>query len=330
MPAVAGFALLGDVVRPAWWPAAVVALVVVVACSVVLAGSPAVPGRHRPVPGKHRGPRLRGEPGPPVPVRRLSDLEDDPERHGEDLEALGVPAAAVAALQERHDLVDPRPGGDDGGEHREGPQRPPPAATGEFQDPRTAARVPTTLTPSWTSCAPGRGRRARPEGGGAGQRDERGDQRRQPEGAQAERAGAGVAHPVAAQGQREHDAQRPGGAVAEAEPRRPGLAGDGQLADDARREVHAGPDQRGRAGSWRWRGRRARRGRAGPSPGGRAEGVDRVGDRVGAAHVAGHDDLPDLAAVAVPHPPHRDPGRDLPLDEGGRGPDRRCGRPPRR
>lgn len=43
VPAVAGFALLGDSVRAGWGPAAVVALVVVVACSVVLAGSPAIP-----------------------------------------------------------------------------------------------------------------------------------------------------------------------------------------------------------------------------------------------------------------------------------------------
>ncbi|MBB2900689.1 drug/metabolite transporter (DMT)-like permease [Kineococcus radiotolerans] len=44
VPAVAGVALLGDAVRPGWTTAAAVALVVVVACSVVLAGSPAAPG----------------------------------------------------------------------------------------------------------------------------------------------------------------------------------------------------------------------------------------------------------------------------------------------
>ncbi|MEZ0164958.1 hypothetical protein AB2L27_09290 [Kineococcus sp. LSe6-4] len=43
VPAVAGFGLLGDVVRPGWWAPTAVALVVVVGCSVVLAGSPAVP-----------------------------------------------------------------------------------------------------------------------------------------------------------------------------------------------------------------------------------------------------------------------------------------------
>ncbi|PRY15924.1 hypothetical protein [Kineococcus rhizosphaerae] len=43
VPAVAGFALLGDEVRPGWFGAAVAALVVVVGCSVVLAGSPAIP-----------------------------------------------------------------------------------------------------------------------------------------------------------------------------------------------------------------------------------------------------------------------------------------------
>lgn len=43
VPAVAGHALLGDGVRAGWLPAAVVALAVVLACSVVLAGSPAIP-----------------------------------------------------------------------------------------------------------------------------------------------------------------------------------------------------------------------------------------------------------------------------------------------
>lgn len=43
VPSVAGPAVLGDAVRPGWWPATVVALVVVVVCSVVLAGSPAIP-----------------------------------------------------------------------------------------------------------------------------------------------------------------------------------------------------------------------------------------------------------------------------------------------
>jgi drug/metabolite transporter (DMT)-like permease len=43
VPAVAGFLLLGDVVRSGWWVPTVAALVVVVGCSVVLAGSPAIP-----------------------------------------------------------------------------------------------------------------------------------------------------------------------------------------------------------------------------------------------------------------------------------------------
>ncbi|GAA0301711.1 hypothetical protein [Kineococcus aurantiacus] len=43
VPAVAGSAVLGDAVRPGWGVPAVVALAVVVGCSVVLAGSPAVP-----------------------------------------------------------------------------------------------------------------------------------------------------------------------------------------------------------------------------------------------------------------------------------------------
>ncbi|MEZ0492578.1 hypothetical protein AB2L28_10045 [Kineococcus sp. TBRC 1896] len=43
VPAVAGFWLLGDVVRPGWWVPTVAALLVVVGCSVVLAGSPALP-----------------------------------------------------------------------------------------------------------------------------------------------------------------------------------------------------------------------------------------------------------------------------------------------
>ena len=43
VPASAGVLLLGDVVRSGWTPAVVVAVVVLVAGCVVLAGSPAVP-----------------------------------------------------------------------------------------------------------------------------------------------------------------------------------------------------------------------------------------------------------------------------------------------